>query len=361
MTNRIKITKVKTSRLSQVDFDNIPFGRTFSDHMFVADYVDGVWTNMEIVPFGQFEIHPACMALHYGQAVFEGMKASCDMKGNPLLFRPDMNAKRINASATRLCMPEFPEEVFLEAVQKLVALDKKWIPKGEDSALYIRPFMFANSGFIGVAPSESYKFIIFTGPVGSYYSKPVTLIAETEYVRAAKGGVGEAKAAGNYAASLLPAKLAKKQGYDQILWLDAKAFRYIQEVGTMNIFFVVDGKVITPQTDGAILKGITRDSILTILRDKGYDVEERLIDIEEIVEYYKAGLLEECFGTGTAAVIAQVSEITYKGIKMILPKIEDRKISHMLKAEIVGLKNGTIPDKYDWVVPVKELVAAQGR
>jgi branched-chain amino acid aminotransferase len=254
-------------------------------------------------------------------------------------------------------MPSFPEEIFLDAIHKLVALDKDWIPEGEGAALYIRPFMFANSGFIGVAASESYKLIIFTGPVGPYYSKPVSLIAETEYVRAAKGGVGEAKAAGNYASSLLPAKLAKEKGYDQVLWLDSVEFKYIQEVGTMNIFFVVDGhKVLTPATDGAILKGITRDCVITILRDKGYQVEERPVSIDEIVDYYKAGLLEGCFGTGTAAVIAQVAEITYKGFRMVLPEVENRVVSHVAKKELVGLRNGTITDTRGWIVPVKELV-----
>lgn len=358
MTTSIKINKVNNSRLPGIDFNNIPFGRTFSDHMFVADYEDGQWKNMEIVPFGNFEIHPACMSLHYGQAIFEGMKATVDTNGNPLFLRPEMHSKRLNASAERLCMPAFPEDAFLEAIHKLVALDKAWIPDGEGAALYIRPFMFATSGFIGVAPSESYRFIIFTGPVGPYYSNPVTLIAETHYVRAIKGGVGEAKAAGNYAASLLPAKKAKEKGYDQILWLDGAEFKYIQEVGTMNIFFVVDGKVITPATGGAILKGITRDSVITILRDKGYEVEERVITIDEIVDYHKAGLLEGCFGTGTAAVIAQVSEITYKDVKMVLPVVENRVVSHIAKKEIVGLRNGTIKDTRGWIVPVKELVEA---
>jgi branched-chain amino acid aminotransferase len=357
MTTNIKITKVNNSRLPSVDFGNIPFGRVFSDHMFVADYENGQWKNQEIVPFGNFEIHPACMALHYGQALFEGMKATVDSNGTPLFLRPEMHARRLNASAERLCMPSFPEELFLDAIHKLVALDKDWIPEGEGAALYIRPFMFATSGFIGVAASESYKLIIFTGPVGPYYSKPVTLIAETEFVRAAKGGVGEAKAAGNYAASLLPAKLAKEKGYDQVLWLDSVEFKYIQEVGTMNIFFVVDGhKVLTPAADGAILKGITRDCVITILRDKGFQVEERPVSIDEIVDYHKAGLLEGCFGTGTAAVIAQVSEITYKGFKMVLPEVENRVVSHVAKQELVGLRNGTIKDTRGWIVPVKELV-----
>ena len=237
---KIKITPTTESRLQNVDFKNLPFGRTFSDHMFTADYIDGQWTNFQIVPFGRLDIHPACLALHYGQAIFEGMKASKDINGNPMLFRPEMHAHRINASAARLCMPDFPADVFVDALHKLVRIDNGWIPQEEGSALYIRPFMFANGEFIGVAPSNLYKFVIFTGPVGPYYPKPVRLIAEDHYVRAAHGGVGEAKAAGNYGASLLPARLAKERGYDQVMWLDAKEFKYIQEAGTMNLFFVID-------------------------------------------------------------------------------------------------------------------------
>ncbi len=356
MTINFKITKTNHSRLSQLDFNNIPFGKVFSDHMFVADYIDGEWTNMEIVPFGNFEVHPACLALHYGQSIFEGMKASVDVNGRALFFRPEMHSIRLNNSARRMCMPEFPADLFQAAIHQLVAMDKGWIPPATGSALYIRPFMFGNGETIGVKPSDTYKFIIFTGPVGPYYTKPVRLWVESEYVRAAKGGIGEAKASGNYAASLLPAQNAKEKGYDQILWLDAKEFKYIQEVGTMNLFFVIDGKVITPIADGAILKGITRDSFITILRDKGYEVEERLISIDELVEAHKNGTLTEAFGSGTAAVVSHVSEITYGDIQMTLPDMEKRKVGAMLKSEIEGLRNGTIADTRNWVVPVKELV-----
>jgi branched-chain amino acid aminotransferase len=350
----IKITRTTNSRLSSVDFENIPFGRVFSDHMFIADYKDGAWQSGQIVPFGPFSIHPACLGLHYGQSIFEGMKASRMHDGTPCLFRPEMHARRINASAARLCMPDFPENFFVEAVQTLVQVDKDWIPPAEGSALYIRPLMFANGEFFGVRPSDTYRMLIFTGPVGPYYPKPVSLLAEEKYVRAAIGGVGEAKAAGNYGAALLPAKLAQEQGYDQVLWLDAKEFKYTQEVGTMNIFFVIDGVVCTPSTVGTILKGITRDSILTILRDKGIPVEERMISIDEVVESHKAGKLQEVFGAGTAAVVAHVDKIKYRDLVMELPPMEDRYIGEMVKTEINGMRSGRLPDVYNWLHPIEE-------
>ncbi len=352
MSYDIKITKVKESLLSSVDFENIPFGRTFSDHMFTADYIDGKWTKLQIIPFQNFQIHPAGLVLHYGQAIFEGMKASKGVDGKPYFLRPEKHSERLNASARRMCMPEVPEDLFQQAIHELVNLDQGWIPQKEGSALYIRPYMFANGEFIGVAPSDTYKFVIFTGPVGPYYPKPVRLLVADKYVRAVPGGVGEAKTAGNYAASLLPAKLANEAGFDQILWMDGHEFKYVQEAGTMNIFFVIDGKVITPSTDGAILKGITRDSIIHILRDKGYIVEERPIAISEVVNAHKAGLLEEMFGTGTAAVVAHVADFTYKGDTFELPALEKRKVGALAKSEINGLRAKTIEDSRGWVVPV---------
>ncbi|MCB0583955.1 MAG: branched-chain amino acid aminotransferase [Phaeodactylibacter sp.] len=358
MKYNIKITKTQKSRLSEVDFDNIPFGRVFSDHMFVADYHNGEWTNPRIEPFGRFSIHPAAMALHYGQSIFEGMKASKSFEGKPLFFRPEMHARRFNNSARRMCMPDVPEALFLEALHALIALDSEWIPPQEGSALYIRPYMFANDEFIGVKPSENYRFIIFTGPVGPYYPKPVSLIAEQEYVRCAiQGGTGEAKVAGNYAASLLPARKANEKGYDQVMWLDANEFKYVQEVGTMNIFFVIDGTVVTPSLNGGILPGITRDSILAIFREKGYRVEERDISIDELMEAYDAGKLDEAFGSGTAAVVAHVSKIAIGGKVMELPPVEKRKLGEMAKMEINGLRSGKIEDTHGWIVPVKHIEA----
>lgn len=354
MTHEIKITTTQHSRLSQVNFDDIPFGKVFSDHMFVADYKDGKWINPRIEPFGPFSTHPACMGLHYGQSIFEGMKASKSHDDRPLLFRPEMHARRLNASARRICMPEFPEDLFVEALHQLVSLDRDWIPTNEGSALYIRPFMFANDEFIGVRPSNSYKFIIFTCPVGPYYPKPVRLWVEQKFVRAVKGGTGEAKAAGNYGGALYPAKMAQERGFDQVMWMDAHDFKFIQEVGTMNIFFVIGDKVVTPATDGAILKGITRDSIMTILRDKGYTVEERPVTIDEIVEAYKAGQLKGAFGAGTAAVVSHVEAIGFGDLVMELPPMEEREIGEMVKAEINGIRAGLIEDKYGWIVPVKE-------
>ena len=278
---KIQISRAGKSRLVDVDFNNLTFGNIFSDHIFIADYDGTDWVNPRIEPFGRFEMHPASMVLHYGQAIFEGMKASKDHDGNPLLIRPEMHAKRINDSARRMCMAEMPEALFLEALHLLVGLDHNWIPPQEGSALYIRPYMFATDEFIVVRPSQTYKFIIFTCPVGPYYAKPVKLKAEQEYIRAANGGTGEAKTAGNYAGALFPSVKAQKEGYDQVLWMDAKEFRYIQEVGTMNVFFVIDNKVMTPATDGSILKGITRNCIITILRARGYEVMEKPVDIEE--------------------------------------------------------------------------------
>lgn len=352
MKYSIRIEKSSSSRLSQVDFNHIPFGRTFSDHMFVADYKNGDWTDLRIVPFEPFFIHPGSMVLHYGQSIFEGMKASKNAEGQAMLLRPEMHAQRFNRSAARMSMPDVPEALFLQALHAIVAMDSAWIPPQEGSALYIRPLMFANDEFIGVHSSENYRFIIMTGPVGPYYPKPIRLWAERVYVRAVKGGTGEAKAAGNYAGSLLPAKLAAEKGFDQIMWMDAHEFKYIQEAGTMNIFFVIDGKVITPATDGAILKGITRDSVLHLLKDKGYTVEERPISIDEVIAAYHAGTLQEAFGTGTAAIVSHIAEIGSDELLMQLPPVDQRPVGELIKSEINGLRSGRIADTRGWVVAV---------
>lgn len=356
MNQTIKITPIEKSRLSTIDFNNIPFGKTFSDHMYMADYKNGEWTNIEIKPVAPFLVHPGNLAWHYGQSIFEGMKATVDQDRNPLLFRPEEHVYRLNASARRMCMPELPEQMFLDAVNTLVDMEKNWIPPSEGSALYIRPFMFATDETIGVRPSDNYKFIIFTMPVGPYYAKPVSLKAETKYVRAIEGGVGEAKTAGNYAASLYPAKLAIEQGFDQLMWLDGKEFKYIQEVGTMNIFFVIDGKVVTPATDGAILKGITRKTIIEILRKEGYEVEERKISIDELVNAYDAGKLSEVFGAGTAAVISKAERVHYKGKDMTFDS-DTFEIAKKAKSIINGLRSGRIKDTYGWIVKAQSPMA----
>ena len=363
MKYNISFQPTTQSKIDSIDFNNIPFGQTFSDHMFVADYYDGAWQDLRIVPFGPISMSPSNLTLHYGQSIFEGMKAFKNQEGAPVLFRPQMHAKRLNASGARLCMPELPEDIFLQGLNELIGIDHAWIPTDSDSSLYIRPFMFATEEIIGVKPSSRYKFIIFTAPVGPYYNKPIKLIAANKYVRAVPGGVGEAKAAGNYAAGLLPTQEAHDAGFNQIMWTDNHDYQQIQECGTMNIFFIIGYTVVTPKTNGAILKGITRNTLIYLLKDKGIKVEERTITIKELAEAHAAGTLKDVFGAGTAAVIAPVTEISYyenandsnyKTLK--LPGIETRNISIDLKKELLEIRTGLRPDPHGWVheVAVKD-------
>jgi branched-chain amino acid aminotransferase len=352
MNYNFSVTKTDQSRIGTVDFSSLPFGKIYSDHMFVADYRDGEWTNLTIRPVEMMPTHPGNMAWHYGQAIFEGMKASRDAAGTPLLFRPELHATRFNNSARRMCMPEVPEDLFLQAIHTLVHMERAWIPPQEGSAMYIRPFMYATDETIGVKASDTYRFIIFVMPVGPYYNQPVKLLAQDTYVRAVVGGVGEAKTAGNYAASLLPATMARKEGYDQVMWLDAIHKKYIQEIGTMNIFFVIDHEVITPNLDGAILAGITRDSIIRLLKDHGHKVTERPISIDEVIAAGQNGTLQEVFGTGTAAVVAPVEKIKYKDAVVEID-ITRRNISAFAHQTINGLRNRTIEDNYGWLVPAQ--------
>ena len=351
MTN-IKITKTQSSNIDKVDFNNIPFGKIYSDHMFVVDYIDGKWDNPEIKPLELMPTHPGNLAWHYGQAIFEGMKATLSKDGTPLLFRPEKHIERLNASAERMCMATLPEDLFHDAIRTFVALESAWIPPQEGSALYIRPMMYATDATIGVRPSDTYRFVILGLPVGPYYANPVKLKAADTYVRACKGGVGEAKTAGNYAASLLPAKIAREEGYDQMMWLDGHEFKYIQEVGTMNIFFAFKDKIVTPALNGAILKGITRDSIITLLRDKGHIIEERDLTINEVFEEYNKGNLLEVFGTGTAAVIAPVEKIKWKD-QIINLRPEEYTIAPYAKNTINKIRNQEIEDTHGWIHPIK--------
>jgi branched-chain amino acid aminotransferase len=355
MATPIQITKTQKSTLSELDFNNIPFGKIFTDHMFVADYDGLAWINPRIVPFEPFSLHPSTMALHYGQAIFEGMKASKNKDGQPIFLRPEQHSIRLNRSAQRLCMPEVPLELFLDGLHTLVAIDADWIPPTKGSALYLRPFMFATDGFLGVRPSTTYKFVIFAGPVGPYYSHPISLWVEQKYVRAVKGGTGEAKAAGNYAGALLPTKLANENGYDQVMWMDGHEFKYVEEVGTMNIFFVIGDTVITPLLDGSILRGITRDSVVQLLQQNNFKVEERKISIDEILAAYEKGELKEVFGCGTAAVVSHVIKIGFQNKILNLPEMEKRTIGPWVKEMVDGLRYGTVEDKNGWVVPVKPL------
>ena len=344
-----KIQTVNTSRVHEVDMDNIPFGRIFSDHMLVAKYKNGAWQTPEILPYGQMNFTPSISALNYGQSVFEGMKAIKGPTGDVLLFRPEDNHRRMNRSGGRLCMPEIPESIFLDGLRELIRLDKAWVPNSDQGSLYIRPLYFATDEYIGVKASDSYIFTIFTCPVGAYYKEPVNLLATTEFVRAATGGTGSAKAAGNYAASLLPDKIAKSQGYHNVLWLDAREHQYIEECGTMNVFFVIEDKVVVPQLTGTILAGITRDSCIRLLKHKGYTVEERPISIYELQAAHNAGILKEAFGTGTAATISHIAKVGFAGSDMVLPPIEKRTIGNWLSKTLMNIKTGEAEDAFDWV------------
>ncbi len=348
----IIVEKTNDSNLNNIDFNNIPFGRVFTDHMYLAEYNNGHWNPGQILKISDLEVHPANMAWHYGQSIFEGMKAFKSVDGLPMLFRASDHAARLNRSAERMCMPSFEEEVFVDALRTLISLDRDWIPTKEGSSLYIRPFMFATDEFLGVAPSKTYKFIILLLPVGPYYDKAVSLWADPVYTRAAIGGTGEAKTCGNYAAGLLPTKLANEKGFDQILWLDGQEHKYVQEVGTMNIFFVLEDEIITPYPDGAILRGITRDSFLHILREKGHKVTERKISIDELVDLHTSGKLIEAFGSGTAAVATRVKNITYKDTEMNFD-LDRSNIAGMLKEELHGIRTGAAEDRYGWTSVIR--------
>ena len=352
-TVNIKITKVEESRINTVDFNNLPFGKFFSDHMFEMDFADGKWQTPTIVPFANLSLHPATSAIHYGQSIFEGLKAQKGENGEVLIFRPDMNAKRFNQSALRMSMEPIPEELFLEGLKALLDLDRDWVSAKEGQSLYIRPFMFATDDYVGIRPSEKYKFVIITSPVGAYYSEPVPVKIETYYTRAAQGGVGKAKAAGNYAASLYPAKLAAEEGYRQLIWTDANTHEYIEEAGTMNVVFVINDTVITPSEENdTILQGITKKSVLQIAREWGYTVEERKITVAEIIEALKAGTVQDAFGAGTAATIAHISLIGFEGVNYDLPPVETRVLSNRIKNHITDYKKGRVEDKYNWLMRV---------
>lgn len=349
MNTAINITPVKDSRIKSCDFDNIIFGRVYSDHMFSVDFRNGKWSNPEILPYGNIPVSPATSALHYGQSIFEGMKAYKDSSGKPQLFRPLDNLKRLNESARRMCMPELPEHIFLDALSQLVTLDQNWIPTKAGSGLYLRPFMFATDDFVGVRPSESFKFMIFCCPVNEYYQKPLKVKVENKYVRSFDGGAGYAKAAGNYGISMLPTRIAHEQGYDQIIWMDGREFKYVEESGTINLFFVIGNKLLTPELDGNILKGVTRDSCIQLAREKGYEVEERKISISEIIEGIKNGTLTEAFGTGTAATIAHIITINHEGKDHQLPPVENREVGPWLFRTIENIKTSKVPDNHGWV------------
>lgn len=344
----IKITKTSASRLQDTDFSDLPFGKVFTDHMFVADYEDGEWKNFQIVPYGDMSFSPAMSVLHYGQAFFEGLKAYKHADGKAVIFRPYKNADRFNKSALRLCAPELPRDIFVQSIAALVELDRGWIPDGKGNSLYIRPFMFSTDPYLGVQPSKSYKFIVLTCPVGAYYSKPLNVKIETKFSRSAEGGFGFAKAAGNYAGSLLPALEAMKEGYDQLIWTDGKDHAYIEELGTANLVFLIDGKIITPATRDTILDGITRDTLLTLARHWGVPVEERRVTVEEVINALKEGRMTEAFGVGTAATITPIAAISLEGERYELPDPANAEFSIKALKTLDEIRYGQQADTFDW-------------
>ena len=348
----ISITKAERSKLQELNLDDLPFGRYFSDHMLEADYENGEWKNIEIKPYQPLLLSPSVAALHYGQIIFEGIKAYRDRAGNACIFRPRDNYDRFNISAERMQMPPIPEELFMEGMRRLVELDKNWIPSREDHSLYIRPFMFASEEMIGVRPSETYKFMIILSPTGPYYSVPMRIYVEEKYVRAVQGGVGFAKTAGNYGGAMLATAEANKKGYDQVLWTDAFEHKYVQEIGTMNVFFIIGDTAITPDlSQGTILNGVTRLSAITLLKEMGFKVEERPLSIDDIMDAYKAGQLKEVFGTGTAATISMIKELRYKDFVMQFD-VDNWKTAPTLKRWMSDIREGRREDKYGWMEKV---------
>ena len=350
----IKITK--TTAPKEKPKGNLGFGRIFTDHMFVMDYTQGVgWHDPRIVPYQDLTLSPAAMVFHYGQEMFEGLKAYKGDDGANYLFRPDMNAKRTNDTNDRLCIPRVPEEDYVQAVKAIVSVDQDWIPTAPGTSLYIRPFIIATEPFLGVDVSQTFQFIIILSPSGAYYEsglEPVGIWIEDDYVRAVRGGMGFAKTGGNYAASLAAQVKAHDDGYSQVLWLDGVERKYIEEVGAMNIFFKIDGKVVTPMLNGSILPGITRNSVLQLCRDWGLPTEERKISVEELIQAQKEGKLEEVFGTGTAAVISPVGKLRYKDDVMVIGNGEIGPLSQKLYDTVTGIQLGRLEDKFGWRVRV---------
>lgn len=334
--------------------ENLGFGKIFTDHMFVMNYEEGKgWFDPRIVPFQKISLSPAAMVFHYGQEMFEGLKAYKGDDGKVRLFRPDMNAKRANDSNRRLCIPEIPEEDFVQAIAELVKVEQDWIPTAPGTSLYIRPFIIATDEFLGVAPSKTYQFIVIVSPSGAYYASglaPVGIWIEDEYVRAVRGGIGFAKTGGNYAASLAAQVKAHDDGYSQVLWLDGVERKYIEEVGAMNIFFKINGKIVTPMLNGSILPGVTRNSVINLCKHWGMDVEERKISVDELLEAQKNGTLEEVFGTGTAAVISPVGKLRYKDDVMVIGDGNIGPVSQKLYDTVTGIQWGKLPDELGWVV-----------
>lgn len=349
-TMDIAITRIEHSKLGDLNLENLPFGKFFTDHMLEADFKGGEWKNVEIKPYQPLLLSPSVAALHYGQAIFEGIKAYKDDEGNSYIFRAQDNYQRFNISADRMQMPAVPEEIFMEGMKQLVNLDSDWIPQKENHSLYIRPFMFSSDEVIGVRPSDTYIFMILLSPTGPYYNAPMRIYVEEHYVRAVPGGVGFAKAAGNYGSAMYATAQAKKKGYDQVLWTDAFEHKYVQEIGTMNVIFIIGDKAVTPDLSaGTILDGVTRSSALTLLKEMGFTIEERPVSIDELMNAYKEGLLYEVFGTGTAATISLIKELRYKDFVMNFD-VDKWKTAPTIKKWLAEIRESKREDKYGWMV-----------
>ena len=351
MLENLHITRATRSRLHEVDASDLGFGKFYADHMFTMSYADGRWGTPEIQPFGPISVHPANSALHYGQAVFEGLKAYRGSDQALRVFRADKNAERLLHSCERLCIPRIDPDLFIEAIDTLVALDHAWVPSGRGQSLYVRPIVFSDEGHLEVRPSSRYRFVIFTSPVRAYFDtamKPVSLKAEQSYTRSAPGGVGYAKTAGNYGASLYPGKKGLEEGYQQVLWLDGVEHRYVEEVGAMNIFFRFGDTVVTPDLHGTILPGVTRDSVIHLLQDAGHRVEQRRIAIDEVMEGSRSGTLTEVFAAGTAAIIAPVGAIAVEGNEYAVGNGEGGEITRWLYDQITGIQHGEVADRFGW-------------
>ncbi|WP_318508928.1 branched-chain amino acid aminotransferase [Bacillus sp. T3] len=351
----IQLTATKKEK---PDFTNLGFGKVFTDHMLMMDYKEGEgWHTPQIIPYQPISLDPASVVFHYGQTVFEGLKAYKTKDNKIFLFRPEKNFQRLNSSNDRLCIPQLDEELVLEGLKKLVWIDREWIPTVEGTSLYIRPFIISTQPYLGVSASTQYKFMIIMSPVGSYYKEgiaPVKIAVEEKYARTVAGGTGTAKTGGNYAASLKAQEIASGKGYSQVLWLDGKEKKYIEEVGSMNIFFKINGEVVTPALNGSILEGITRNSILQLLKYWNIPVSEQRISMEEVHAAYKAGQLEEVFGTGTAAVISPVGELAWNGEHLVINNGETGELSQKLYDTLTGIQYGNVEDPFNWVLEVKE-------
>lgn len=349
--------ELSATRKEKPGDDQLAFGRIFTDHMFTMDYTaESGWHNAQFKPYQPLAIDPSAMVFHYGQSVFEGMKAYLTEEGNVRLFRPEKNMQRMNHSNSRLCIPEFDEDFALWAIQELVSLEKDWIPKAEGTSLYIRPFIISTEPFLGVAPSRNYQFIVILSPVGAYYAEginPVKIAVENHYVRAVTGGTGEAKTGGNYASSLKAQELVADAGFAQVLWLDGVERKYIEEVGSMNVFFKVNGEVITPALNGSILEGVTRNSVIQLLRYWEIPVTERRISMEELHHAHQAGMLEEAFGTGTAAVVSPIGQLQWNELNMVINENQIGAVAKKLYDTITGIQYGKEADPFGWIVNVE--------